>query len=226
MKKSLPNRIIHCGLLAVVLALFGCGAPQMAVTHIGGDLTPSDFKYPDKNPTPSQSFVINGVITGELDVKLTALYITNGSTFCRTTSSFIAGSVEGATSPSLAELPLPLMRDGNRFSAAVTVDAFLPGACGWQFSGVSANVSRNGQKSISNLIIRAKDMWNTPPAITASNVPVTLRCDFRVVANDNSHRFTNACFTRAGMKNHDVREYRFSPDTRVVTANFLDETVP
>lgn len=214
-------------LLLSVTLVSGCGFPEMAITHIGGDLTPGDFNYPKQNPAPMRTLVISGTASPSLKLQLVAHYLTNGSTFCTSTPSFIAGAVEGATRPTSVSIPLQIIRNGDSYSTNAVVDQFIPGKCDWQFGYVTANLSKGNFVSMPNLIIRARDGWHTPYVETVTengtDAPVVLRCEFQRLSSDDSHTQSNACITRTGIKNHDKREHHFLNKTKSVEANFIDD---
>jgi hypothetical protein len=205
----------------LALAAAGCGAPEMIGTHIGGDLAPGDFNYPARNPQPARTIVIAGQVAPKLELELVAHYLTDGSAMCSSTSSFIAGAVEGARRPSAVSVPLQVSRQGDSYSATVTVDAFVPGRCDWRFGYVTARVSKGGVSSFPNIILRARDGLGGPSVEAATHNSA----DTPVVWHCRLGGPVSACgnWPRTGQ---EKIEQRYSPATARMTANFLDDATP
>jgi len=205
------------------VACVSCAIPL----HTGGDLTSSDLHYPDRSPHPERFIQLSGTVPASMQLKLIAYYLTDGRTGCRTSPSFIAGFVEGVSSSSAASVPLKLQMNGEQYSATIATDEFLPGYCDWRFGYVTAVVSKDGKTSIPNIIIRARDGWNTPYENTESgnslDLPVNLHCDFRQLANDTPNIQSNACVSPRPQQQQYKREHFYTAATTKVVANFIDD---
>jgi hypothetical protein len=214
----------------MLVACTGCGAPAMIGTHIGGDLQPSDSGYPAVNAGAAQAIEIGGTLAPALQLKLTAHYLTDGSSGCKSSPTFIAGAVEGVSFASSISVPVALERRGEHYSAKVMVDQFQPGRCDWRFGYVSAEVSKGPLVSIENIILRARDGWNTPFTNTGRansyDTPVLLRCSFRRLENIGPNARGNACIMPGDLKHPDKIEHYFKTATAHYAASFIDVDVP
>jgi len=193
-------------------------------THIGGELQSGEFNYPSSNPTPQHLITIEIAAPATVDIQLRAVYLTDGRMTCRSTPTFIAGSVEGATFPSAVSIPVALRNVSNVRNGTLIVDAFEPGKCDWQFGYLEAILIKGSLVSLPNIVVRGRDGWNTKYQQTAyANslaTPVALRCDFRGLEQDGKNVRSNAC----ALPNPDrpKREQYLSPETSVVRLEVED----
>ena len=162
-----------------------------------------------------------------MELKLTAHYLTDGKLGCKTAPTFIAGAVEGAYFPSSVSVPLVLQRHGDQYVTTFQVDEFVPGYCDWRFGYIDALVLKDGKTSISNVIVRARDGWNTPHVNTATenslDQPVNLHCDFRGIPRDTPGYRANACSGKSAMRKEHKREHFLTDATTQIIANFIDD---
>lgn len=208
----------------ILLPLSSCNPLFGMYTHIGRELQAGDLNYPSLNPTPQRFVTIEIAAPATVDIQLRAFYLTDGRETCRSASSFIAGSVEGATSPSAVSIPVALSNVGNGREGILAVDAFKPGRCDWQFGYLEAILIKGSLVSLPNIVVRGRDGWKMEYAQTAyansSATPVTLRCDFRGLEHQGKNVRSNAC----ALPNPDrpKREQYLSLETSVVRLEVED----
>jgi hypothetical protein len=167
------GRIIRVAALVVSLTLFqGCrhlGTPEVA---------PGTSNYPQKNAGPIRQVSIRGTVAPTLKIALSAIYQGKVAADCYKTTVFSGEIFEGQTNPLQVTLPLSVSRDGDKFSATIEVDRFVPGKCGWHFTGVLVQVS-NGKFSFGPAyIVQAIDYMRSGEgkSFNSSDDPVILRC--------------------------------------------------
>ena len=208
-------------LVSVVVAFVaGC-----TTARIGSDLSSSDPDYPVENSSPTRIIDIHGMLPSSLDVKLTANYGATKREGCEYTPTFIAGAVEGVFFPICLGVPLTISRDGERFSARLIVDRFKPGRCGWEFLGVSAQVSKGETVSLANLIVRNlrgrisdnNESW----VANSQHTPVVWRCRFSRLADLRKGTLAFACGEDA-RKNRDKHRHLLNAESKTVEVKFID----
>jgi hypothetical protein len=219
------------GGIAAVLSAGNCMAARVA-----GPLSQSDPDYPSENPSPARIVRVHGTISAPLTLSLTADYAATPRVGCTATSSWVAGAIEGATWPLTVRLPIDLAQHGNEYTAELAVDRFLPGRCGWHFSGVSAQVSKATQSTSRNSVIRIPD-GHTPESSHYNSEPtaVVWRCRFPSgtsgpsAPSSSATRFASAvaCAAPARDPEHQGKRQQILTETTTsVEFNVIDLDAP
>jgi hypothetical protein len=163
---------IHAGsVIAAFVLIGGC-------THLGTfEVVRGSSKYPAANPGPRRVVLIRGTIAPTLTMAMSTIYRSMVEKDCWTSAWFSAGEFEGAPQPLKVAVPMSVARDGNSFSAALEVNRFLPGKCGWHFASVEAQVSNGHLSDRPETIIQPYDPISGESKVVNSSLdPVILRC--------------------------------------------------
>jgi hypothetical protein len=108
---------------AAAFTLLGC-----RMSNVGAN----DRDYPKVNPHPQRAVELRVSVPATLRVRFDANYSTPPYTGdCH----FTVGV--GAEAPFAVSMPVELHGAGEQQSAIVTIDRYLPGRCGWYFTGIS-----------------------------------------------------------------------------------------
>jgi len=163
---------IYAGsVIAAFVLIDGC-------THLGTfEVAPGSSKYPEPNPRPHGVVMIRGTIAPTLTIAMSTIYRSMVAKDCWTSAWFSAGEFEGAPQPLKLAVPMSVTRDGKSFSAALEVNRFLPGQCGWHFEAVEVSVSNGPLSTGPESIIQPYDPISGESKMTnSSQDPVILRC--------------------------------------------------
>jgi len=118
-------------LLAVLAAALGGCA--------GTNVKPGDLDYPQENERASNVLEVHGTIDPGLPIKFATYWISTKAKSWPVADgncNYMFNRLEGVSSTYTAHIPLkPEIRDGS-YSVELKTDAFLPGRCGWRFSGL------------------------------------------------------------------------------------------
>lgn len=117
-------------LLIMSLALAGCD---------GSDVKKGDPDYPRPNPTPSMALQFHGSIDHGAQVKFASYWIVTNDKMWPVadgTCNYMGNKLEGVTAKYTLVSPIKPRMDGDQFDFSIFKDEFLPGRCGWKFSGV------------------------------------------------------------------------------------------
>lgn len=216
MTRNIPlaSVAVCCPLL---FALIGC-----ADIRIGSELSPSDPDYPEENLFATHLVEIQGTISEDLEVGLVAHYAATENEGCRYSPDRATQIIAGATFPVNLDFPLEVSRNGEKYSTEFVVDRFQPGRCGWQFSRVTAHVSKADLVSIPASIISdhlsvSDENWSTNSQDTA----VVLRCRFSKLVDLPEGRRSSAC--REEIQEHgDKIRHLLTPSSERVEVSFID----
>jgi hypothetical protein len=123
--------------VAAALIAFGlccCGGPAPKSPQ----LTPGDPDYPVENPKSNDVIALTVIVPSTVSVSVNAAYRATlaSGTSCDRVVGF------GATGRINLTLPISLIREGDTYRGSVAIDRFMPGNCGWQFSGVGFEASK------------------------------------------------------------------------------------
>jgi hypothetical protein len=166
-------RILLCFIIAVTLGILaGC-------THLGNRIvSPQDSRYPVRNLASKRMVTIAGAVAPALDLTLTANYETSAAADCWVSAIYSAGEFEGSPQPLRIEVPMPVTRTANRFSASFTSDAFLPGKCNWHFQSVAMQITKGMLTTGPTSIVQALGLWTRTEnkGINSSDAPLILPC--------------------------------------------------
>jgi hypothetical protein len=173
-KSVSPSRILICvGLAAAALGIMaGC-------KHLGNQVvSPQDARYPARNRASTRPVAIIGTVAPTLSLTLSAYYEGSVAADCWVSPIFSAGEFEGATIPLRIEVPIPVARTADRFSASFTPDAFLPGKCDWHFASVAMQVTKGKLTTGPFLIVQAQGRWTMTEykGTNSSDAPLILPC--------------------------------------------------
>jgi hypothetical protein len=163
---------IYAGsIIAACVLIGGC-------THLGTfEVVPGSSKYPEANPGTRRVVLIRGTIAPPLTMTMSTIYRSMVAKDCWTSAWFSAGEFEGAPQPLRVAVPMSVTRDGNSFSAAIEVNRFLPGKCGWRFASVEVLVSNGPLSAGPESIIQPYDpISGESKMANSSQDPVILRC--------------------------------------------------
>jgi len=134
------------GRKVIILTLF-LALSLNALSHgsEGGELKPGESYYPKINPHAHQNAVISFTLPEGWSIEIIAAYAVsapdNMSFFgprCTQNPGWLG--IPGAFR---TYLTIPAVRDGDRYTATVQMDHFLPGQCGWQTNGFNYRVFKN-----------------------------------------------------------------------------------
>ncbi|MDB0570742.1 hypothetical protein LBW59_08145 [Ralstonia solanacearum] len=114
----------------VAISLAGCGS---------SDVRPGDLDYPQLNQNAFRTLEIHGIIESGTPVKFAAHWVsTRGKLWpvADGNCNYMFNRIEGVSSSYTAQIPIvPVIRD-DHYSLELKTDAFVPGRCGWKFSGL------------------------------------------------------------------------------------------
>jgi hypothetical protein len=209
---SAPRILLCISLAAAALAsIAGC-------KHLGNRIvSPQDSRYPVRNLASTRVVTITGTVAPTLDLTLTANYETSIAADCWVSAIYSAGEFEGSPQPLRVEVPMPVTRTANRFSASFTPDAFLPGKCDWHFGSVTMQVVKGKLATGSFVIAHANDPWKTTEykGDNSSDAPLMLPCRL--------HRDIGySCLPAFDVKHSQI----LTDITTSITATVLDDEQP
>jgi hypothetical protein len=158
-------------LITVVTTFQGC-------RHLGSpEVAPGTTFYPKKNADPIRQVSIRGTIASTLTIALSAIYRGKVAEDCYKTTIFSGEIFEGQTNPLQVTVPIPVFREDSKFSAALEVDRFVPGKCGWHLAAVVAQISNGSHSFRPATILQPPDYRNgESKSLNSSDDPVILRC--------------------------------------------------
>jgi hypothetical protein len=170
---STSRFLLFIALVAAVLEILaGC-------KHLGNRIvSPQDSRYPVHNLASKRTVTIAGTVASTLNLTLTANYETSMAADCWVSAIYSAGEFEGSPQPLRIEVPMPVTRTGDRFSASFTPDAFLPGKCDWHFQNVAMQVTKGALTTGPTSIIQALGLYTRieDKSVNSSDAPLTLSC--------------------------------------------------
>jgi len=213
-------------LLATCFAAF-CGC---TISKHGNNLEASDPDYPEANASASQRVFIRGLVPPTFDLALDAIYSADYWSGRCNFYPDTGAALNGASFPKSVRLPLKLDRESDTYKTEAVVDRYLPGYCGWRFSGVVAKLSKRELRSISNLVVsplrdsypyeslRPKESWASNSQPTA----VVLRCDFRRVVSLKGKGEANACALNDDLAHKLKRVHLLRSSDTFVEVRFVD----
>src|SRR5580698_706998 len=172
-KSASARQILLCMALAAAAlgSIAGC-------KHLGNRVvSPQDSRYPVRNLASTRTVTITGTVAPTLGLTLTATYETSVAADCWVSAVYSAGEFEGSPQPLLIEVPMPVVRASNRFSASFISDAFLPGKCDWHFQRVVMQITK-GTLTTSLSIVQALGLYTRTEynGVNSSDAPLTLSC--------------------------------------------------
>lgn len=166
------RRIVRVTLLVAFLTTFqGC-------RHLGSpEVAPGTTNYPEKTAGPIRRVSILGTIAPTLVISMATIYKGKVAADCYKTTIFSGEIFEGQTNPLQITVPIPVSREGNKFSAAFEVDRFAPGKCGWHLAAVTVQIS-NGKFTFGPATIVQPPDYRSGEgkSVNSSDDPVILRC--------------------------------------------------
>jgi hypothetical protein len=209
---SAPRILICIGLAVAALGIVaGC-------KHLGNRIvSPQDSRYPVRNLASTRAVTITGTVAPTLDLTFTANYETSVAADCWVSAIYSAGEFEGSPQPLRIEVPMPVTRTANRFSASFTPDAFLPGKCDWHFQSVAMQITKGTLSTGPTSIVQALGLYTRTEskAVNSSDAPLTASCRF--------HRDIGySCLPTFGVKFSQI----LIDTTTSVYANVLDDQQP
>jgi hypothetical protein len=117
------------GWTALIVMLCGCAS----------NVTPGDRDYPTANPNPSKVLEVHGRIEPSVPVRFFAYWIaTRAKSYpvadgnCNYTFNWL----EGVGDRYSVAVPVAITSKADSYVLSMNTDAFLPGRCGWKFSGL------------------------------------------------------------------------------------------
>ncbi len=119
-------------LLALIMSLILCGCS-------GHNVRQGDRDYPASNPSPQYILKVYGTIDKRLHVKFASYWIvTNGKGWpvADGNCNYMPNYFEGLSNEYSVLIPVSPKIDSNNFAFEIAKDGFLPGRCGWMFSGL------------------------------------------------------------------------------------------
>lgn len=165
---SASRILIYIGLAAAALgSMAGC-------KHLGNQVVSlQDTRYPARNLTSTRTVTIIGTVAPTLGLTLSAYYEGSVAADCWVSPIFSAGGFEGATNPLRIELPIPVARTADRFTAS-----FSPGKCDWHFQSVAMQITKGKLTTGPFLIVQALGLWTRTEykGINSSDAPLILPC--------------------------------------------------
>lgn len=228
------RRWILASVVVLTLLYLADRALHKAMTHVfgsSGNPTKGDQQYPQANPTPSHFVDVSGSMAATLPASLDATYATRSPVYpVHDMTCFRTIFGYGPVSLRVS-IPLKLRRDRDGYHATLTVDRYVPGACGWHFVGLGirplkgplggdatfmfAEASEGASAtSGTGTYTGSLDLWcrYTPPShfdavITCWSLP-EIRSDYPSL---HSEQIVN-----------DKTEVYLLPDTKSLTVNFHD----
>jgi hypothetical protein len=206
-----PRILLCISLAAAALGIVaGC-------KHLGNRVvSPQDSRYPVRNLASTRVVTITGTVAPALGLTLTANYETSIAADCWVSAVYSAGEFQGSPQPLLIEVPMPVTRTADRFSASFTPDTFFPGKCDWHFQRVVMQITR-GTLTTSQSIVQALGLYTRTEykSVNSSDAPLTLSCRL--------HRDIGySC-----LPNFDVKSSQILIDTTTsITATVLDDERP
>ena len=170
---STSRFLLFIALVAAVLEIMaGC-------KHLGNRIvSPKDSRYPVHNLASKRTVTIAGTVASTLGLTLTANYETSVAADCWVSAIYSAGEFEGSPQPLRIEVPMPVTRTANRFSAAFSPDAFLPGKCDWHFQSVAMQIAKGTLTTGPTSIVQALGLYTRTEykGINSSDAPLILPC--------------------------------------------------
>jgi len=145
--------------LSAVLVLAGCD---------GSDVKKGDPDYPQSNPRPTAILKFHGSIDPGVEVRFASYWIaTNYQKWpvADGNCNYMNNKIEGVTSKYTLLSPITLNISKDSFNFSVFKDEYLPGRCGWTFSGILVFSSK---QNIADFSFEEKE-----PAIDAAELFVT-----------------------------------------------------
>jgi hypothetical protein len=121
-------------LLSLIMSLILCGCA-------GQDLRPEDRDYPKANSEPKHILQVHGTIDTRLHVKFASYWIvTNGKKWPVSDGNcnYMPNYLKGVSNQYFVVIPVTPRIDSDYFEFEIATDGFLPGRCGWMFSGLLA----------------------------------------------------------------------------------------
>jgi hypothetical protein len=128
------NSIYKKFLLALILSLILCGCA-------GNNMRQGDLDFPRINPEPKHVLKIHGTIDSKLHVKFASYWIvTNGKAWPVSDANCnnIPNYYEGISNQYFVLIPVEPKINKDHYEFEIATDGFLPGRCGWIFSGLLA----------------------------------------------------------------------------------------
>jgi len=212
-KSASASGLLLCmGLAAAALGIVaGC-------KHLGNRVvSPRDSRYPARNLASKRTVTITGTVAPTLALTLTANYETSVAADCWVSAIYSAGEFEGSPQPLRIEVPMPVTRTANRFTASFVPDAFLPGKCDWHFQSVAMQITKGTLTTGPTSIVQALGLYTRTEdkAVNSSDAPLILPCRL--------HRDIGySCLPR-----FDVKSSQILIDTTIsISATVLDDERP
>lgn len=133
----------------------------------GGGLKPGEAHYPTVNPNAHQDVSVSLTIPEGWDIQISAHYKVSDKAAAATSliapNCFKGGGLVPYQVGYWLDLPVPVARDGGRYTATVPMDHFLPDKCGWQINAFGYRIFKNG-------VAVAADTLTTVDAMTKHGV--------------------------------------------------------
>lgn len=116
--------------LILSILLVGCA---------GHNVRLGDRDYPRINPEPKHILQVHGTIDNRLQIKFASYWIvTNGKVWPVSDGNcnYMPSYFEGVSNEYSALIPISPKINNDQFEFEIATDGFLPGRCGWMFSGL------------------------------------------------------------------------------------------
>jgi hypothetical protein len=107
---------------------------QALVEDVHENIKPGEGEYPVLSPHAVRALTLTGTLPATLNVRLRLSYTTSATAIGNSPVSVEQcgyRAAQGVFRPFDITEPLDIVRDGNHFHAAIFVDKYLQGRCGW-----------------------------------------------------------------------------------------------
>jgi len=121
-------------------------------------IQPGESDYPEINPQGSLMVTVTGVLPRSLPIALNLVHSANPRADAGAGTAACSRQLHSEEHPALilAE-PLRIEREGDRFSASIPVDKYLPGRCDWRLEGLKYQLLNSGGAQTGGWLVVAYD---------------------------------------------------------------------
>lgn len=116
--------------LACLNLLLGCA---------GENVKKGDADFPTANPQAKHFLQVHGTIDDGVPVRFASFWVATNSKrwpVADGNCNYMFNRLEGVSDGYSVHIPITPKMENQQYTFQVATDAFLPGRCGWQFSGV------------------------------------------------------------------------------------------
>ncbi|MBT2748599.1 MULTISPECIES: hypothetical protein [unclassified Lysobacter] len=230
--KNRVNPYLAAATLALAPSLAGCASPA----DISQQSDAKDVAR-NLNKKPKHIVQLGGRVPDSLQIELVALYVTD----TKDMTCFSHPGAKWGQGPNYHSEPIELARKNSRYSAALVVDKYLPGACNWTLVRVNAVVEKIGgpdeEAEVVEQVIhtyyfyhdesdssgcdvnpRSGDHRKCPIEENSLNTPVVIPCKVASYASNAQPSFDCPALTKANYK----VSHRVKPGQKLIQIDFYD----